>query len=108
MRSPTSAIEWFKRASATWQRCRVHFMRNALAFAGKGQRQVVLALINTAFAQDTAEAAIEQWSAVSDQLRGKFPKLSAYLVDQTGRIICERGSLSPPSRHRFSCGRLPL
>ena len=35
---------------ATWQRCRVHFMRNALAHAGKGQRQMVLALINTVFA----------------------------------------------------------
>ena len=42
---------------ATWQRCRVHFMRNALAYAGKGQRQMVLALINTVFAQETAEAA---------------------------------------------------
>jgi putative transposase len=29
---------------ATWQRCRVHFMRNALAYAGKGQRQMVLRL----------------------------------------------------------------
>ena len=35
---------------ATWQRCRVHFMRNALAYAGKGQRQIVLALIKTVFA----------------------------------------------------------
>lgn len=41
---------------ATWQRCRVHFVRNALAYAGKGQRQMVLALINTVFAHDTAEA----------------------------------------------------
>jgi putative transposase len=31
----------------TWQRCRVHFLRNALAHPGKGQRQMVLALINT-------------------------------------------------------------
>jgi len=33
---------------ATWQRCKVHFVRNALAHAGKGQRQMVLAMINTA------------------------------------------------------------
>ena len=39
---------------ATWQRCRVHFLRNALAHAGKGQRQMVLAMINTVFAQETA------------------------------------------------------
>jgi len=35
-------------------------MRNALAYAGKGQRQMVLALINTVFAQDTADAASTQ------------------------------------------------
>ena len=42
---------------ATWQRCRVHFMRNAMAYAGKTQRRVVSAWIGTAFAQDDAEAA---------------------------------------------------
>jgi putative transposase len=66
---------------ATWQRCGVHFMRNALAYAGKGQRQVVLALINTAFAQENAEAARAQWDIVVDQLRNKFPKLAGYLDD---------------------------
>ena len=43
--------------SATWQRCRAHFLRNVLAHAGKSGRQVVSALIATTFAQDTAEAA---------------------------------------------------
>ncbi len=42
--------------NATWQRCRVHFMRNALAHAGKSGRRVVSAFIATAFAQDEAEA----------------------------------------------------
>ncbi len=42
---------------ATWQRCRVHFMRNAMAYAGKTQRRVVSAWVGTAFAQDDAEAA---------------------------------------------------
>src|SRR6188472_2660491 len=37
---------------ATWQRCRVHFMRNALAHAGKSGRRVVSAFIATAFAQE--------------------------------------------------------
>ena len=65
--------------SATWQRCRVHFMRNALAHANKGQRQMVLALINTAFAQETPEAAREQWRVVADHFRTKLPKLAALL-----------------------------
>jgi len=50
--------------SATWQRCRMHFMRKALAHASEDQRQMVLALINMAFVQETTEAAHEQcvWS----------------------------------------------
>ena len=63
----------------TWQRCKVHFLRNALAYANKGQRQAVLAVINTIFAQDSAEAASAQWRLVSDQLREKFPKLAAMM-----------------------------
>jgi putative transposase len=57
--------------AATWQRCKVHFLRNALAHAGKGQRQMVLAAINTAFAQDSFETASAQWRVVADQLRVK-------------------------------------
>src|SRR4029077_3792610 len=41
---------------ATWQRCRVHFMRNVLAPAGKSGRRVVSAFFATAFAQETPEA----------------------------------------------------
>src|SRR6201989_635810 len=53
---------------ATWQRCRVHFMRNALAFANKTQRRMVSAAIGTIFAQETADAARTQWRTVADQL----------------------------------------
>ncbi len=61
--------------NATWQRCKVHFLRNALAHAGKGQQQMVLAAINTAFAQDSFETVSAQWRVVADQLRAKLPKL---------------------------------
>jgi transposase-like protein len=65
--------------NATWQRCRVHFMRNVLAYAGKNGRRVVSAFIATAFAQNDAEAARTQWRRVADQLRAKLPKLAAFL-----------------------------
>ena len=64
---------------ATWQRCRVHFMRNALAHAGKNGRRVVAAFIATAFAQDDAAAAKAQWRQAADQVRPKVPKLAALL-----------------------------
>jgi transposase-like protein len=51
---------------ASWQRCRVHFMRNVLAHAGRQGRRVVAAFIGTAFVQDDAEVASKQWCLSSD------------------------------------------
>ena len=66
--------------SATWQRCRVHFARNAMAHAGKSGRRVVSAFIATAYAQETPEAAKGQWRKVADQLRPSVPKLARMMV----------------------------
>lgn len=52
--------------TATGQRCRVHFMRNALAHAGRSGRRVVSAFIATAFAEDDAEQAKAQWRRVTE------------------------------------------
>ncbi len=65
---------------ATWQRCRVHFMRNALAHVGKTQQTIVVSYIRTAFSQETEEAARAQWRKVAEGLRPKAPKL-AELMD---------------------------
>lgn len=78
--------------SCTWQRCKVHFLRNALAHAGKGQRQMVLALINTIFAQETPEAASEQWRAVADQLRERFPKLAEMMDEAEPDVLAFMGA----------------
>jgi putative transposase len=61
---------------ASHQRCRVHWMRNALARVQPKQRPAVVALLKTIFAQETAEAAREQWASVADALRERFPKLA--------------------------------
>ena len=66
---------------ATAQRCRVHFLRNAMAHAGKSQRRIVSAWIGTAFAQDDASSARQQWRVVADQLRPRVSKL-AELMDK--------------------------
>ena len=67
--------------NATWQRCRVHFMRNVLAHAGKQGRRVVSAFIGTAFAQETATAAHAQWRQVADQIRPRAHKLAELMDD---------------------------
>lgn len=82
---------------ASWQRCRVHFVRNALAHANKGQRQALLALINTIFAQDTSEAASAQWRTVTDQLRPKFPKLADMMETAEHDVLAY---MAFPSAHR--------
>ncbi len=55
-------------------------MRNVLAHAGRSGRRVVSAFIATAFAQNDAKAAKQQWRRVADQLRPKVPKLSLALM----------------------------
>ena len=82
---------------ASWQRCRVHFMRNVLAHAGRQGRRVVAAFIGTAFAQDDAEAASKQWRQVADQLRPKVPKLAALMDEAEADVLA---FMSFPKDHR--------
>jgi len=84
----------------TWQRCRVHFMRNALAHAGKSGRRVVSAFIATAFAQDHAEAAKAQWRQVADQVRPKLPKLAA-LLDEAEEDVLAYMTFPKPHRAKI-------
>ncbi|MCD1642095.1 IS256 family transposase [Aurantimonas coralicida] len=83
--------------TATWQRCRVHFMRNVLAHAGKSGRRVVSAFIATAFAQETPEAASLQWRSVADQIRPKVPKLAAILDEAEPDVLAY---MTFPREHR--------
>lgn len=83
--------------TATWQRCRVHFMRNALAHAGKNGRRVVSAFIATAFAQNDTDAARRQWRAVVDQLRPKMAKLATFMDDAEADVLAY---MSFPAPHR--------
>ena len=65
---------------ASHQRCRVHWMRNALAHVPPKQRPAVVAMLKTIFAQESATAAHQQWASVADALRERFSKL-AELMD---------------------------
>ena len=82
---------------ATLQRCRVHWMRNALAHAGRHGRGVASAFIATAFAQEDAEAATAQWRKVADQLRPKLPKLAAFMDDAETDVLAY---MDFPAAHR--------
>ncbi|MDP3419418.1 MAG: IS256 family transposase [Thiobacillus sp.] len=83
--------------NATWQRCRVHFMRNVSAHAGKSARRVVTAFMSAAFAQDDAGAAKVQWRKVADQLRPRLPKLAGLLDDAETDVLAY---MTFPPAHR--------
>jgi transposase-like protein len=82
---------------ATWQRCRVHFARNALAHAGRSGRRVVAAFIATAFAQNDADAARSQWRKVADQLRPTLPRLAAFMDEAEPDVLAY---MAFPAAHR--------
>ena len=64
---------------ATWQRCRVHWMRNALAYVPKGQQSMAAAALRQAFLQPDQKAAQQTWRHVADQFRPRWPKLAAFM-----------------------------
>jgi transposase-like protein len=72
---------------ASWQRCRVHFMRNVLARVPRGSAEMVAAAIRTIFAQPDAAAVADQLETIADKLARQFPAVAAMLRD-AGPDIC--------------------
>ena len=72
---------------ASWQRCRVHFLRNALALVPKGMHALVAATIRTVFAQPTIDAARQQWRHVADGFRTRFPRLAMLMAAAESDVL---------------------
>ncbi|GAB3611657.1 IS256-like element IS1553 family transposase [Humibacter ginsengiterrae] len=64
---------------ASWQRCRVHFLRNVLAQVPKAAGQMVASIIRTVFAQPDAEHVMTQLGEVTRMLERSHPKVAAML-----------------------------
>ena len=82
---------------ATGQRCRVHWVRNALAHVPKGQHTVVAAAIRQAFLQPDRESASQTWRHVADQLRTRWPKLGTLMDESETDVLAD---MSFPASHR--------
>jgi putative transposase len=82
---------------ATWQRCRVHWMRNALAYVPKGQQSMVSAALRQAFLQPDHAQASRTLRHVADQLRPKWPKLAAFLDESEADVLAH---MNFPVQHR--------
>jgi putative transposase len=81
---------------ASWQRCRVHFVRNALALVPKSAAQLVAATIRTVFAQPEPEMARQTWRQVADGFRPRYPRLAALLDEAEMDVLAY---LAFPSEH---------
>jgi putative transposase len=66
-------------AGSSWQRCRVHFMRNLLAHIPQHNKSMVAAIVRTLFAQPDREAAGQQLEAIARSLENQWPKAAALL-----------------------------
>ena len=91
---------------ASWQRCRVHFVRNALALVPKSAAQMVAATIRTVFAQPDPAAAREQWRKVADGCRSRYPRLAALLDEAEADVLAYLAF--PPQHWRQLWSNNPL
>jgi putative transposase len=83
--------------SATWQRCRVHFMRNVLVCVPKSHQALVGTLIRQVFVQPDAQSAHDAWRQVADKLRPKFGKAAGLMDDAEHDVLAH---LDFPAVHR--------
>lgn len=82
---------------ATWQRCRVHWMRNALAYVPKAQTSMAAAALRQAFLQPDVETAHKTFRHVADQMRDRWPKLAAFMDNSEHDVLAYMGF---PAQHR--------
>ncbi len=81
---------------ASWQRCRVHFVRNALALVPKSAAELAAASIRTVFAQPDTASGREQWRKVADGFRARFPRLADLMDGAEDEVLAY---LSVPQAH---------
>ena len=66
---------------ASWQRCRVHFLRNVLSIVPKGSQEMVASIIRTIFAQPDKEHVLTQFDEVTRMLTRSHPKVALMLEE---------------------------
>jgi transposase-like protein len=76
---------------STWQRCRVHFMRNVLSRVPKASTEMVAAAIRTVFAQPDADHVRSQLDEVTTMLAVQFPDVAALLNDAATDLLAFTG-----------------
>ena len=71
----------------SWQRCRVHFMRNVLAKIPKASGEMVAAAIRTVFAQPDRDHVQAQFDEITTMLAHQFPVVVDMLTDARADLL---------------------
>lgn len=82
---------------SSWQRCRVHFTRNAQDLVPRSARSMVASAIRLVFEQPDERAARSQVDAVLDGLRPRFAAVAELLADAEPDLLAH---FSFPETHR--------
>jgi putative transposase len=83
--------------NVVWQRCQVHFVRNALSLCGVQQRPLVLRLMKTITESPTKEAARAAIEQAVAELSKRAPKVARLLEEHGEEIL---GVYALPEAHR--------
>ncbi|MBT8214123.1 MAG: IS256 family transposase [Acidimicrobiia bacterium] len=78
-------------SGTSWQRCRVHFMRNLLARVPKGHAEMVAATVRTIFAQPDPEATRTQLRLVADSFADRYPAVTDLLLEAEADVTAYAG-----------------
>jgi len=82
---------------ASWQRCRVHFMRNLLSTVPKQAQDAVAAIVRSIFSQPDHASAMAQLQEVARMLSDRFPQAAELLEDASEDVLAH---LHFPREHR--------
>jgi putative transposase len=77
-------------SGASWQRCRVHFMRNVGSAVSSKHVPPVMAAVKTIFAHTDPDAVGMQWDKVADTLAESFPKVASMMRDAKADVLAFR------------------
>ncbi len=91
---------------ASWQRCKVHLMRNLLATVPAGSREMVAATVRTVFAQPDASSTRAHLRVVADTLRERFPAAAAILDEAEADVTAY--AEFPRAHHKKIASTNPL
>ena len=84
-------------ARATWQRYRVHLMRNLLSTVPKGAQDTVAAVVRSIFSAPDHHSAMTQLKDVARMLEPRFPQAAELLEDAAEDVLAR---MHFPREHR--------